>query len=102
MATSAVLRRSEPLPDAAGIVWPRTVAILDADGAPLTDIDVVGPPRAGQIVLGEAVEPSALLNYVFGKGSRQVMLDLDDGPHAGWLGTSWADSRRNWWIELGD
>ena len=100
MATSATIRRSEPRLDAPAITWPRTHAILDADGAFLTDVDVVGPPRYGRILLGEVAEPAALLDYVFGHGCRDVMLDLGGAPVAGWLGTSWEGCRRSWWIEI--
>jgi hypothetical protein len=100
VATSATIRRSEPLPAAPTITWPRTAAILDVDGARLTDVDVVGPPRAGRILLGDAAESSALLDYVFGHGRRHVVLSFGDGALDGRLGTSWEGSRRSWWIEL--
>lgn len=102
MATSTTLRCSEPLLATSAITWPPTVAILDADGALLAEVDIAGPPRAGRILVGDASEPSALLDYVFGHGCHEVMLILDDGPVAGWLGTSWKGSRRRWWIDVGE
>lgn len=100
MATSATIRRSEPLLTAPAITWPRTAAILDVDGRLLTEVDVVAPPRDGRIMLGDVDEPAELLDYVFGRGERRAMLSLGDPPVDGWLGTSWEDSRRSWWIEL--
>jgi len=100
VATSATIRRSEPLPVAPAITWPRTVALLDADGAFLSDVDVPGPPWGGRLLLGDADEPAALLDYYFGHGGRQAMLSLDGAPMTGWLETCWGGSRRSWWIEL--
>jgi hypothetical protein len=100
VATSATIRRSEPLLTVPAITWPRPAAILDADGAPLTVVDVVGPARGGRILLGDVDEPTALLDYCFGHGCRRVMLSLGDAPVDGWLGTSWEGSRRSWWIEV--
>ena len=100
MATSATIRRSEPQRVAPTITWPRTVALLDSDGAFLTDVDVPGPACGGRLLLGDVNEPSALLDYYFGHGGRQVMLSLDDAPIAGWLETCWGGSGRSWWLDL--
>jgi hypothetical protein len=75
-------------------------AILDADGAPLSDVDVLGPPDSGRLWFGDVHEPAALLDYYFGQGGRQLMLCFDGGMVEGWLETHWEHSRRIWWLEL--
>ena len=102
MVTSATIRRSEPQAVAPTVTWPHTVAILDADGAYLTEADVSGPPRGGRLWFGDVDEPAALLDYCFGHGSRQVMLSLDGTPATGWLETRWEGHRRSWWLDLDD
>ncbi len=102
MVTSATIRRSEPQAVAPTITWPLTVALLDSDGAYLTDVDVPGPPWGGRLLLGDVDEPAALLDYCFGYGGRQAMLSLDGAPVDGWLGTRWEGSHRSWWLDLNE
>jgi hypothetical protein len=100
VVTSATIRRSEPHPDAPAIIWPRTAAILDADGRLLTEVDAAGPPRGGRVFLNNVDKPAALLDYCFGHGCRRVMLSLGDAALDGWLGTRWEGSFRSWWLEV--
>jgi hypothetical protein len=98
--TSATIRRTEPQPTAPAITWPRPAAILDADGAQLSEVEVLGPPRDGRLSFGDVHEPAALLDYYFGHGRRQLMLSFDGGTVEGWLETHWEGSHRSWWLEL--
>jgi hypothetical protein len=100
MARLAPIRRSPPYTTAPASTWPRTARILDADGAYLSDVDVPESPRDGRLLLGVLGEPAALLGQCFGRGDRQVMLDLGDAILEGWLGTRWEGGYRVWWIEL--
>lgn len=74
MAASGLIRRSEPQPTAQVRTWPRTAAILDEDGQPLTSVDVLGPPRDGRLQFGDVREPAALLDQYFGRGAEIVMV----------------------------
>src|SRR4051812_47798141 len=102
MATLAPIRRSPPHTTAQASTWPRTARILDADGAYLSDVDALGLPCDGRLLLGAVGEPAALLDQCFGRGDRQVMLDLEDAPLTGWLETRWEGGHRVWWIEPDD
>jgi hypothetical protein len=98
--TSATIRRSDLQTPAPSITWPRVAAILDADGAPLAEVGLLGPPHGGRLVFGEVSEPAALLDDYFGIGGRQTMLHFDGGAVWGWLETRWEGCHRRWWLEL--
>ena len=100
MVRSALTRRSEPQPIAPAKTWPRAATVLDPDGAQLTDVDVLGPPRGGRVLFGDVWEPAALLDQYFGRGAQIVMLSLDDAVMVGRLGTCWECSHRSWWLDL--
>jgi hypothetical protein len=51
-------------------------------------------------VFGDVYEPAALLDYYFGIGGRQTTIHFDGCVVRGWLGTRWAGSQRQWWLEL--
>jgi hypothetical protein len=76
------------------------VTVRDVDGAYLSDALVSGTQQGSRLVLDDVVESSALLDYYFGHGGRQVMLSVDGAPADGWLETSWEGCRRSWWLEL--
>lgn len=100
MVTSEAIRSSEPRRAAPTITWPQTVTVRDVDGAYLSDALVSAVQQGGRLVLDDVVEPSALLDYYFGQGGRQIMLSLDGAPAEGWLETRWEGCRRSWWLEL--
>jgi hypothetical protein len=102
MVTSATIRQSESHPATLAIIWPRTAAILDTDGTPLSEVDVLGPPSGGRLSFGDIDEPAALLDFYFGHGGRQLVLRFDDDTIEGRLETHWEGSQRSWWFELGD
>ena len=99
--TSATIRRSEPQPGASVILCPCAAVILDADGAPLSGVDVLEPIEEGSLPFGAVEEPAALLDYCFGRGKRQIMLSFESGVVEGWLETRWEGGDRSWWLELG-
>jgi hypothetical protein len=76
------------------------VPLLDADGAFLCPVAWEHPPRDNCLPLSAVSEPSVLLSYCFGRGRREVLLDLREGVVEGWLGTRWKGDHRGWWIEL--
>lgn len=98
--TSATIRRSDPQPATPTIIWPDVAVILDADGKPLSEVDMLGPPDDGRLRFADVAEPSALLDYYFGQGGRQTTLRISSGTVEGWLETRWEGSHRRWWIEL--
>jgi hypothetical protein len=100
VVTSTTIRRSDPRPAPPTITWPRPASILDADGASLSEVEVLGPPHDGRLLFGEVHEPAALLDYYFGHGGRQTMLRFDCDTVEGWLETRWEGSQRQWWLEL--
>jgi hypothetical protein len=102
MVISATNRQSEPHPVAPAITGPRTATILDLDGTPLSDVDVLGPPDDGRLAFGDIDEPAALLDYYFGQSGRQLVLRFDDDAVEGRLETQWEGSQRTWWFELSD
>lgn len=98
--TSPTLQRNDLRPVTPTITWPRAAAILDADGAPLSEVEVIGPPRDGRLLFGDVDEPAALLDYYFGSGGRQTMLRFEGETVEGWLETHWVGSTRTWWLEV--
>jgi hypothetical protein len=102
MVLSATTRKSESHPVALAITWPCTAAIVDADGTPLSAVDVLGPPSGGRVSFGDIDEPAALLDFYFGRGGRQLVLRFDGDSLEGRLETHWEGSQRTWWFELSD
>jgi len=100
MATSTLIRRSELQPTAPAKTWPYVATIIDPDGAQLTEVAVLGPPRTGRLLFGDVSEQSALLDQYFGRGAQDVVLYLDDARIVGRLGTCWECSHRSWWLEV--
>ena len=84
------------------LLWPPSALLLDADGAALSDVGLLGPPRDDRVGLVEVEEPDALLGYYFGHGGRRVMLQLFERVVEGRLATRWAGIERDWWVELGE
>jgi hypothetical protein len=74
--------------------------LLDADGAMLCQVALLGPPRDGCLILRDVDEPSVLLAYCFGRSQRDVMLDLADDVVEGHLETRWESGHRTWRIDL--
>ena len=94
------LVRRDPAPPP--LVWPASATLLDADGAALCEVGLLGPPRADRVDLVDVEQPDALLGYYFGHGGRRVMLLLVEHLLGGTLATRWAGLERDWWVELGD
>ena len=82
--------------------WPARAVLLDADGAALSAVGLLGPPRGDRLDLTDVEAPDAVLDYYFGHGGRQVMLQLVQRVVEGTLGTRWSGLDRDWWVELGD
>ena len=78
---------------------PFEATLHDVDGISLTGVDVLGPARGGRLSFDDVNEPSALLDYYFGRGGRQIMLRLNDGTIEGWLETHWEGTHRSWWLQ---
>ena len=76
--------------------------LLDHDGVALTGIEGFRVLDDGRLLLGHVDDPSALLRYYFGRGSRQVILSGLTGVVEGRLDTSWAGNGRHWWLELNE
>lgn len=103
MVTSATIRRSEPQQqEASAIHWPCAADILDADGVPLSGVELLGPIQNRRLLLQDVEKPCALLAYCFGRGERQILVSFEDGVVEGWLATRWEGDRRSWWLELGE
>ena len=102
MATTTIAPIAVPEYAPPPLPWPSSATLLDADGATLTDVGLLGPPRDNRVDLVDVVAPDALLGYYFGHGGRRVMLQLIERVLDGTLGTRWAGIDRDWWVELGD
>ena len=100
MVTLATIQRNGPHPTVHVSIWPCVAAALDIDGAPLSGVDMLGPPEGGRLQFGNVDEPAALLAYFFGHGGRQILLSFDGGTIEGWLETRWECSHWTWWLEL--
>ena len=83
-------------------LWPTRAVLLDSDGAALSHVGLVGPPRGDRVDLTDVEAPDALIDYYFGHGGRQVMLQLVQRVVDGTFGTRWSGLDRDWWIDLGD
>ena len=57
---STPIRRSEPRTMSPLRIWPHAATIVDADGAHLSDVDVLGPPQDGRILFGDVSEPGRI------------------------------------------
>ena len=102
MATTTITRISPRDVAPAPLVWPPSAIVLDVDGAALSEVGLLGPPRDDRVVLVEVEAPDALLGYYVGHGGRQVMLQLVERVVEGRLATRWAGLDRDWWVELGE
>jgi hypothetical protein len=74
--------------------------VLDADGIPLSGVELLGPVVAGRLPLDAVDKPCALLAYCFGRGERQILVSFAGRLDEGWLATRWEGDRRSWWLEL--
>jgi hypothetical protein len=74
--------------------------IRDADGRLLVSVELTEPLEGDQLLLGEVDDGSLLMAYYFGRGGRDVMLNLANRPIHARLETCWQRNRRNWWLDL--
>jgi hypothetical protein len=100
VVTSATIRRSEPRQAAPVLRWPCAADVLDADGVPLSGVELLGPIEAGRLPLDAVDTPCALLAYCFGRGERQILVSFDGALVESRLATRWEGDHRSWWLEL--
>lgn len=102
MAISTIAPRGPQLLAPPPPAWPSSAVLLDSDGATLSDVSLLGPPRDRRVALADVEAPDALLDYYFGRSGRRVLLQLIGRLVEGTLATRWAGLDREWWIELDD
>ncbi|MGE3272726.1 MAG: hypothetical protein AB7P40_28570 [Chloroflexota bacterium] len=83
-----------------GTLEGQIVRVLDTDGTLLISAVAATLAADGAIILDDVDEPGTLIHYYFGRGERQVVMELPGLTAEGSLETWWLNGRRVWQVYI--